>query len=740
MDLDDQARASGVATRGAPPLFAAILFARPRLLLRALALMILLCTLAMVFIVLDIPLASVGVTAGRGDNVELSDGIRTVSVAGDSPVLVRNPHGQVAIRARLLLDTAEPAGTADEAASFWRDRDRLADMVAAGSAELIAGEARFTFTHRERSLASLPAGFWMSLIAGALSALAGVWIWILRPLNWGPAMFALSGIGLFGGCATIAIAVVGGLAMSGTLYHALLIINGISGLTCAGALMALFARFPKPLATPGLLWGLGAAHILGALVYAFELTSYAADMVLIIVMADSIAIVLLACRQAWLAGRARRAAFLPIAIGTVISVTLFLILSVDWQFSGALPLVGPELTAPLFLLIYLGLGISVARLRLFALGSWALSLLASACAILLFLLLDPIILATVTQKQDEALLVSAFLAVAVYLPAREWLLRRAERLRDGQARAMLRHAVDIAMAATPDMAMAAWRGAVATMFDPLETETISRIGDDPDLEEAGSALYLPAPMPGEALRLRFPQGGTRTFSPDDLEAARQFGELVAWLADARDAYVRGVAEERSRIARDLHDDVSARLLTSLHRRDAAMMQEDVRDAMADIRTIVAGLKGAPRILEDAIADLRHESLNRLEAAGLGIDWPLFESDAQCLMLDHGQHRAIVSIVRECMTNVMRHAQASQVRVAVTSDGERLHIVIADNGAGLASRWVEGNGIANARRRASELGGRFDIVPTDGWTVASLDLPLRRPGHDGMREAALEKET
>lgn len=728
-----------IMKHGAPSRFAAILFARPRLLLRALAVLILVCSLGVVFTALNIPLTSARISAGADGAIMLANGSRTIHLPPGSQLRFSSAHGETVLPADLMPNTADPRGTRAEIAAYRHGRDRLAALLAAGPVKLETQGHRLTVASRERSLVSLPAAFWMPLIVGAAAALAGIWIWILRPLGWAPAMFALGGGGLFLGCATIALGSVGGIAMSGFIQHAVQVINFIGGIACAGGFVALFARFPVALIPPRPLLWLGLPHLVLVPAIMFDLP-YAADLGILLILADSHAIILLVCLQAWLTRRdpARRAALLPIAAGTVVSVVLFVLLSMAGQLNGGVPMVDPGLTAPLFLLIYFGLGISVVRMRLFALGSWALNLLVSACAILLFVLLDALMLTALASSRDEALLISAFLSITAYLPAREWLLRRAERLRDHQAGAMLRHAADIAMALTPADAASAWRAAIATMFDALETQETPYAGEAPVLLEAGAALYLPVPLAREAVLLRMPQGGTRIFGPEDLAAARDFGELVRSLAESRDAYVRGVAEERARIARDLHDDVSARLLTSLHRRDPALMQEDVRDAMADIRSIVAGLDGAERRVDETIADLRHETVNRLDAANLALDWPFPELSETSPLLDHGRHRAIVSIVRECITNIIRHAGAAHVRVAIDTGDDALRIAMSDDGRGLPPGRAGGKGLANARRRAAELGGHFEIDRADGWTTARLAIPLPGKG-DGMTgDLALEE--
>jgi signal transduction histidine kinase len=591
-----------------------------------------------------------------------------------------------------------------------------------------AGRHHFVAIARPRTLSDLTTGFWLSLVAGSIAALAGLWVWVLRPRAWAPVMFALSGVGLFVGCATIALNISAGLGLNGTIDQAMLVANYTWGQLCSGTIVALFARFPLPLVRPFWLWLLAITCVLTAIDVTFDCLPGAVDLAIVTGVIHSGLIVLLLGLQAWhvRSDPDSAAAFRPIAIGAGISVVLFCVLTLAGQWDGGKPLASPDMTAPLLLMVYLGLGIAIIRARLFALGRWALGMLLSACAILLFLVLDAILLATVTEQRDLAFFVSAALGATVYLPMREWMLRRAERLRDGQTRDLLQFAGKIALALTPQAASDAWHAAVIAMFEPLELVQTPFLTADPEIQESGSALYLPAPNGRAALLLRYPGGGARMFGPPDLETAVRFGELIRQLTAARDAYMRGVTEERSRIARDLHDDVSARLLTSLHRNSAQAIQQDVRSAMADIRTIVTGLSGTPQSLHALLANLRHETQARLEAANIALDWPLTSAGEESCALDYVSYRHILSIVRECVSNIIRHAAASEARIIVDIVGSRLVVEISDNGSGLSPHAPHGNGLLNAARRAESLDGTFEIIPGPAGMTACLNVPLSHP--------------
>ena len=204
----------------------------------------------------------------------------------------------------------------------------------------------------------------------------------------------------------------------------------------------------------------------------------------------------------------------------------------------------------------------------------------------------------------------------------------------------------------------------------------------------------------------------------------------------RRPYARGVGEERQRIARDLHDDVSARLLTSLHRNDVTLVRSDVRKAMSDIRSIISSLTGKKLALDKVMADLRHDTAERLEAAKIHLIWPLSDeplSDEppEARLIDYPIYKNLMSSHREIVSNIIRHSEASQVTVDVTTRDTELSISVEDNGKGLDASAIEdgkGNGIRNIRHRLEQINARFSVASCPQGTRIDVAIPLRLPAN------------
>ena len=83
------------------------------------------------------------------------------------------------------------------------------------------------------------------------------------------------------------------------------------------------------------------------------------------------------------------------------------------------------------------------------------------------------------------------------------------------------------------------------------------------------------------------------------------------------------------------------------------------------------------------------------------------------------------VVSESLTNITKHAQASQAEVVVQRAGDRLHIIVSDDGAGGADP-ARGTGLAGLAKRAASVDGTFEIAsPPGGPTLITVDLPCAR---------------
>ena len=207
-------------------------------------------------------------------------------------------------------------------------------------------------------------------------------------------------------------------------------------------------------------------------------------------------------------------------------------------------------------------------------------------------------------------------------------------------------------------------------------------------------------------------------------------------------------QERRRIALDIHDDLGQNLMvlridvSLLHARTAtthprlhrhAQRVLDTIDAtIRSVRTIINDLH--PSTLELGLGPAAEWLIRQMESRG-AIRYRLtLDSEAPDLGLDQRQTSAIFRVLQESLSNIVRHAQASEVEVALAQDAEAIVLRISDNGIGMQP-GDHGKraafGLKSIRERVHALGGELHIDSQAGRGTA---LVIHLPRQAGQRHA------
>jgi signal transduction histidine kinase len=211
--------------------------------------------------------------------------------------------------------------------------------------------------------------------------------------------------------------------------------------------------------------------------------------------------------------------------------------------------------------------------------------------------------------------------------------------------------------------------------------------------------------------------------------------------DARDREEesrRRAAEERLRIARELHDTLAHSLVAINVRAGVALDLGASRDAPGALQDIKQASSTALRDLRATLSLLRDQSdaaptapafdlgslpglVEHARAAGLLAGVNIEVDNAEVPSAVSG---AAFRIVQEALTNVLRHADASNAAVRVSARSGALEIEITDDGRGNGVTTSPGHGLRGMAERAAALGGRVQAGPRDegGWRVRAV-LPL-----------------
>jgi signal transduction histidine kinase len=211
--------------------------------------------------------------------------------------------------------------------------------------------------------------------------------------------------------------------------------------------------------------------------------------------------------------------------------------------------------------------------------------------------------------------------------------------------------------------------------------------------------------------------------------------LTLDLQASRERLVSAREEERRRLRRDLHDGLgpalagmamraeAAAALTHADPEEAARMLEELRrearDALADIRRLVYGLR-PPALDELGLGGAIRQVAERMEPKALAVDVDVPEELPD---LPAAAEVAAYRIVVEAVTNVVHHASAHWCRIRLRAD-DGLSIDVDDDGVGVEEGIRPGVGLTSMHERAEELGGSFIIASRpEGGTRVHAWLPL-----------------
>jgi signal transduction histidine kinase len=294
------------------------------------------------------------------------------------------------------------------------------------------------------------------------------------------------------------------------------------------------------------------------------------------------------------------------------------------------------------------------------------------------------------------------------------------------------------------------------VLERKRSERVDSVLDDPEVDRdtsrllaARSGLWVPLIAHERTIGIiacHDKLGSDARFSDDDLRLAETFAARAAIAVDlservTRDSLRRVVDAqevERRRLARELHDETGQALtsiLLGLRSVEETLDGEDSRAAAKGLRELVVAtlqdvrrlaVELRPKALDDFGLAPALERLTQTfaEQTGIAVD---LEAALPGERLAAEIETALYRIVQESLTNVVKHARASNVSILVRRRGDVVAAVIEDDGRGFDPGGVrdEAFGLLGMRERVALLDGRLDVESRDGGgTTIAVEVPLR----------------
>ncbi|HEY0974232.1 MAG TPA: hypothetical protein VGE57_07040, partial [Solimonas sp.] len=657
------------------------------------------------------------VVAARGPATGVPVGTRLTALAADRSLVLH--AGDLTPEP----DTSHPDRIAFR--DFLRRQQQLAALLAQPSITLIdaQGQRYQVEPAAARPLEQVPLLFWFQVLVGSTGLLIGVGVWTFRRTDPAARYLAITGVGLLLSAVAAAIYSSRELALPGSLFRVLHALNGTGSLLFCAAFVATLWHYPLRLGPrdPGAI-----LIVLYLAIAAASALQWLPDFDIglrLPILAGFTATIALAIRQ-WRHTRRRpleRAALqwflLAWFSGSSAFLALVFVPALFGVDTGALQ----AYAFGLFLTIYAGLAFGIARYRLFQLDRWWLNAWSVLASGVVFAGVSFALIALTRLDTPLALALALAAAGWLHFPIRQRILNRADGVSGVAALPQLLQAVVATDDATPH---SLWRDTLARLFRPLDIARGPAQRETAQIADNGLMLDVPGLDDDRSLRLTGCDGGRRLFNARDIEIAQTVHLVTERLLSYRRAVDIGVERERLRVARDLHDDVGARLLELLHATEADTQQR-VRDILDELRLVIQSLGSNGERLEDLLGMCRAEIGERCESREVALDWRQPETGLPMPPLDPHRALFIARVLREGAANALRHARPDRLRIDIGCDASTLSIRIENNGViETTAPPIARRGLNTLSGRAQTLGAALVVTAPGGpcWQI-ELQLPL-----------------
>jgi signal transduction histidine kinase len=649
--------------------------------------------------------------------------------AGDSIVAFAAPgHASIPFHADFAVEDPETLRDFQAYNRFFERQEALDRLLHSDRAELrLADGSRHLLTPApRRPWWTLPLPFWIVNGFTFFCVLMGVGIWGHRRGRATTRLLVMGCIGILLASSSMVVYGFREFALDGELFLWLHRINHIGVFLWGYTMVTLLWFYPQPINRfPAALLIYPAAVLLCVNEW-LQLFDWPLHTFYLPAAYVPFTVVLVLAAIQW-----RRSVGLPLdrAAMRLFLISVLLTSGVAVTLYAAPPMVGAEPLIPLWVghlsvfLVYGGFALGVLRYRLFDVEWWWLQLWRWFFVALAFLGTDLLLLAMFKLQPANALGLSLALVAWLYIPLRQWGWGRLFRHDKRGLEAYLPQFLQAQFSQTGD-GERAWSTLLESVFLPLSLARVEHRVEHSRLVDNGLMLRVPSGDGEAAWLLSGKQRGTALFDRQDAKLAEGLLNLTRQALQLRQEKGQAAERERRRIARDLHDDVGAQLLTVIHGAESTQTARQAQEALRALRESIHALRQEPSLpLGDLLADWRHEVLNRLELADVELQWH-DDIPTQACFVTGRQRINLTRMLREAVTNALRHGVPDRIRIDITQRDDQLVLRVSNDGpSSPPETWKEGAGMAGIRSRAAEIDARVEWRSDETGATFMLTMPF-----------------
>jgi len=666
------------------------------------------------------------------------NGLRVVEVADNGPSTSILSPGDIILKlagqegspfqlqSRDIIEDADNIPTLKERDIFLERQSSIYHILLQPVVSLILDDGRVMRVQPQshRPLTSMPASFWLLIFYSFIALLVGTAIWSVKQQSSAAKYLLISGLGVVCLLNSANIFTSRGLALEGTSYLWTIFFYHLGNDLFTLGMIGLVWSYPRTIARFPIIPALIVFMLFFLLNENMEWTELPGNSVLIQIPAYwALGIILVAAQ--WVRSRGNpvdRAATKLLTMTLLIIIFIIAATDIVSVFTSEAPEI--SLTNSFFALFifYITLTLVVYRYHLFDIDRWWIEIWLWFFTGVVIVMFDMVLVTMANMASSYALAASVIAVGWLYFPVRQWAWAKLFHHKRNSLEKWIPLLVERFMHVDHGSDQYVWENVLNDVFQPLSIEVKQQDVTQVQVTGDGVCLLTPCLDPECGMELYYANKGRRLFNRDDISLAQALFNITEQAMVHQENYKQGMLEERKRIMRDLHDDIGGRLLTLMHVEKGE--SGAAAEALKSLREIIYSLDTEQQMtLNISVAKWRIEAMERCEQANIAFEWRWEELEKD-INLAPRQHLNLTLIMREGLSNMLRHAKAERNMVDLHVEGGVLQVTLMNDGGVAGSEQIKlGKGLRNMRARTEELGGEFHYTYEAGIFCVKFSVPV-----------------